>query len=169
MHRGTRWEVEGRSLAQSDRKVTVAVDLNNMPITARVFVFGEQDATVTLELPEQVLSVLVDGQRLFKTTAAPGGNASSSSNAGAGRSPTWFIRWKTRSGDSLNPNDTRAVMMMILDRRQFLSKTGKTTLGPAGIVILSNAQSVLATPANNKVMLGIIDVGGHGGVLCKGL
>ena len=59
--------------------------------------------------------------------------------------------------------------MTTLNRRDFLGRGGRTSLGlAAGTAILANAQSVRATPANDKVTLGLIGVGGRGSALCDG-
>ena len=57
--------------------------------------------------------------------------------------------------------------MPSLNRRQFVSKTGKLGAAAAGAAILSNARSVWATPANDKITLGFIGVGGRGGNLLR--
>ncbi len=50
-----------------------------------------------------------------------------------------------------------------MNRREFLDRTGQTTLGlAAGITILSDARSVRATPANDKISLAMIGVRGRG-------
>lgn len=57
--------------------------------------------------------------------------------------------------------------MNTLNRREFLDRSAHTGLGwAAGTTILASAQSVWATPANDKVTLGFIGVGGRGGHLC---
>lgn len=53
-----------------------------------------------------------------------------------------------------------------LNRRRFLSSTGKLSLVAASATVLSNARSVWATPANDKVKLGFIGLGGRGNDLC---
>ena len=59
--------------------------------------------------------------------------------------------------------------MTTLNRRDFLDRGGRTGLGlAAGAAILANAQSVRATPANDKVTLGLIGAGGRGNALCDG-
>jgi len=59
--------------------------------------------------------------------------------------------------------------MSTLNRRAFLDRSKQVGLGlAAGATILSNAQSVWATPANNKVTLGCIGVGGRGNNLWDG-
>ncbi len=57
-----------------------------------------------------------------------------------------------------------------INRRRFLDGTRKATLGfAAGATILSNPQSVRATPANDRLTLGMIGVGGgRGNSLAKG-
>jgi predicted dehydrogenase len=57
--------------------------------------------------------------------------------------------------------------MSTLNRREFLNHSSKAGLGmAAGTMILSNGKSVWATPANDKVTLGFVGVGGRGGYLC---
>ena len=59
--------------------------------------------------------------------------------------------------------------MSTFNRRTFLDRSAHAGLGlAAGATILANAQSVWATPANNKVTLGLIGAGGRGGALCDG-
>ena len=59
--------------------------------------------------------------------------------------------------------------MSTFNRRTFFDRSAHAGLGlAAGATILANAQSVWATPANNKVTLGIIGAGGRGGALCDG-
>lgn len=59
--------------------------------------------------------------------------------------------------------------MTMLNRRKFLDHSAHTGLGlAAGAMMMANAQSVRATPANNKITLGMIGVGGRGGALCEG-
>lgn len=56
-----------------------------------------------------------------------------------------------------------------MNRRDFLDRTGKTTLGLAtGMTILSNPRSVRATPANDKLSLAMIGVRGRGRALGLG-
>ena len=56
-----------------------------------------------------------------------------------------------------------------IDRRSFLSKSKKAGLGLAvGITLLSDARSVRAAPANEKIVLGLIGVGGRGPNLARG-
>ncbi|MBN2293429.1 MAG: hypothetical protein JXM70_13450, partial [Pirellulales bacterium] len=51
-----------------------------------------------------------------------------------------------------------------MNRRQFLNRSRTTTLGlSAGATILANAQSVHATPANDRLVLGMIGIGGGRG------
>jgi predicted dehydrogenase len=60
--------------------------------------------------------------------------------------------------------------MDTLNRRDFLNHSTATGLRlAAGATILANAQSVRGTPANNKVTLGLIGVGGRSGTLWNGL
>ena len=60
--------------------------------------------------------------------------------------------------------------MSTYNRREFLDRSTRAGLGlAAGATILANAQSVWATPANDKVTLGLIGAGGRGGNLCDGL
>ena len=50
-----------------------------------------------------------------------------------------------------------------INRRDFLDSSGKSGLGlAAGVTLLSNAQSVRAAPANEKIRLGLIGCGGRG-------
>jgi predicted dehydrogenase len=59
--------------------------------------------------------------------------------------------------------------MGVLNRREFLDRSTHAGLGlAAGATILANAQSVRAAPANNRVSLGLIGVGGRGNALCDG-
>jgi predicted dehydrogenase len=59
--------------------------------------------------------------------------------------------------------------MSTLSRRSFLQRSTSAGMSvAAGVTILSNATSVWATPANKKVTLGLIGVGGRGGALCDG-
>ena len=60
--------------------------------------------------------------------------------------------------------------MFEINRRRFLGRTGKTTLALAGSAsILANPGSVRATPANDRLVLGMIGVGGgRGHSLAKG-
>ncbi|NOY42530.1 MAG: Gfo/Idh/MocA family oxidoreductase, partial [Planctomycetes bacterium] len=56
-----------------------------------------------------------------------------------------------------------------INRRDFLDRSGKASLGLAsGITLMSNAQSVRATPANEKITLGLIGCGGRGPHLARG-
>ena len=56
-----------------------------------------------------------------------------------------------------------------INRRSFLAKSPKAGLGlAAGITLLSNPRSVRAAPANEKIVLGIIGVGGRGPNLARG-
>ncbi|NOZ39505.1 MAG: Gfo/Idh/MocA family oxidoreductase [Planctomycetes bacterium] len=56
-----------------------------------------------------------------------------------------------------------------MDRRRFLDQSKKVGLGLAtGITLLSNPRSVRAAPANEKISLGIIGLGGRGPHLAKG-
>ena len=56
-----------------------------------------------------------------------------------------------------------------LSRRQFLAQSKRTTLGlAAGMTILRTAESVHAAPANEKVILAAVGVGGRGGNLAAG-
>ena len=56
-----------------------------------------------------------------------------------------------------------------IDRRNFLSHSGKTGLGlAAGLTLLSDARSVRAAPANDKIVLGLIGMGGRGPNLARG-
>lgn len=56
--------------------------------------------------------------------------------------------------------------MTAFNRREFLDRSTRIGLGwSAGSTILANAQSVWATPANNKVTLGFIGAGGRGSQL----
>ncbi|MBM4094670.1 MAG: hypothetical protein FJ276_35470, partial [Planctomycetes bacterium] len=51
--------------------------------------------------------------------------------------------------------------MSEINRRQFLDDTRKATLGLAGgVTILANPGSVRATPANDRLVLAMIGVGG---------
>ena len=47
-------------------------------------------------------------------------------------------------------------------RRQFLQQSGGLGLGAAGITLLAEARSALATPANDRITLGFIGTGGRG-------
>ena len=59
--------------------------------------------------------------------------------------------------------------MSEINRRGFLDRTGKTTLGLAGgVTILANPKSVRATPANDRLVLASIGLGGWGNMLAKG-
>ena len=54
--------------------------------------------------------------------------------------------------------------MFEINRRRFLDRTRKTTLGLAGgVTILANPGSVRATPANDRLVLAMIGVGGGRG------
>ena len=54
--------------------------------------------------------------------------------------------------------------MSEINRRRFLDQTQKTTLGIAtGATILNNSRSARATPANDRLVLGMIGVGGGRG------
>ena len=56
-----------------------------------------------------------------------------------------------------------------IDRRDFLDRSKQAGLGLAsGITLLRSAQSVRATPANDKIVLGLIGCGGRGPYLAKG-
>ncbi len=56
-----------------------------------------------------------------------------------------------------------------INRRSFLAQSKKAGLGlAAGITLLSDARSVRATPANEKIVLGLIGVGGRGPNLARG-
>ena len=56
-----------------------------------------------------------------------------------------------------------------INRRAFLDKSKQVGLGLAGgITLLGNAQSVRATPANEKIVLGFIGCGGRGSKLSQG-
>ena len=56
-----------------------------------------------------------------------------------------------------------------INRRDFLDRSKQAGLGLAGgITLLQNAQSVRAAPANDKIVLGMIGVGGRGPYLAKG-
>ena len=58
--------------------------------------------------------------------------------------------------------------MSTLNRRKFVDRSAQLGLGlAAGITILTNPQSVWATPANDKVVMGFIGVGGRGNYLCE--
>ncbi len=58
--------------------------------------------------------------------------------------------------------------MTAMNRRQFLSRSGKIGLGAAaGITILANARSVRAAPANEKVVLAIVGCKGRGNTLAQ--
>jgi predicted dehydrogenase len=60
-------------------------------------------------------------------------------------------------------------MKRSLNRRQFLDRSKKTSLGlAAGVTVLSNAQSVWAAPANEKVVLAQVGCGGRGSNLAAG-
>jgi len=60
-------------------------------------------------------------------------------------------------------------MLNKINRRDFLDRSGKASLGMAGgITLLSSAQSVRATPANEKIVLGLIGCGGRGFQLSQG-
>ncbi|NLX99186.1 MAG: Gfo/Idh/MocA family oxidoreductase [Rhodopirellula sp.] len=55
-----------------------------------------------------------------------------------------------------------------MDRRQFLQHSKTTTLGlAAGTVLLGNAKSVRATPANDKVILAIVGCHGRGNMIAQ--
>ena len=59
--------------------------------------------------------------------------------------------------------------MSTFNRREFLDRSKQVGLGlAAGATILADAQSVRATPANNKIVLGCIGVGGRGNALWDG-
>ena len=59
--------------------------------------------------------------------------------------------------------------MTSLNRREFLGRSAGAGLGwAAGMTVLANAASVRAAPANDKVTLGFIGVGGRGSFLCDG-
>lgn len=54
--------------------------------------------------------------------------------------------------------------MSEINRRRFLDRTGKSSLGfAAGATILANPRSVRATPANDRLVLAMIGVGGGRG------
>ncbi len=54
--------------------------------------------------------------------------------------------------------------MSEISRRQFLNRSRTTTLGfAAGVTILSDARSVYATPANDRLVLAMVGVGGGRG------
>jgi len=54
--------------------------------------------------------------------------------------------------------------MSQINRRSFLARSGKTTVGLAGgIIILADAASARATPANDRLVLAMIGVGGGRG------
>jgi len=56
-----------------------------------------------------------------------------------------------------------------INRRDFLDRSGKASLGlVGGITVLNNAQSARATPASEKITLGLIGCGGRGPHLAKG-
>ena len=58
--------------------------------------------------------------------------------------------------------------MVLLNRRDFLQKTQQTGLGlAAGLTILSDPQSVRATPANDKINLAVVGVGSRGNKLVQ--
>ena len=58
------------------------------------------------------------------------------------------------------------VMNKHLNRREFLNRSKQAGLGlAAGITILSNAQSVRAAPANDRIILAQVGCGGRGGSL----
>ncbi len=59
--------------------------------------------------------------------------------------------------------------MSRLNRREFLHRSKKTSLGvAAGVTILGNAQSVRAAPENEKVTLAMVGVRGRGNSLAHG-
>lgn len=54
--------------------------------------------------------------------------------------------------------------MRVLNRRDFLGQANRSTIGlAAGLTILSNPQSVRAAPANERLVLAMIGVGGGRG------
>ena len=54
--------------------------------------------------------------------------------------------------------------MKKIGRREFLDRSAKTTLGMAGgVTVLANSRSVRATPANDRLVLAMIGVGGGRG------
>lgn len=56
-----------------------------------------------------------------------------------------------------------------LDRRRFLARSSKTTLGFAtGLTVLANSKSARGTPANEQISLAMIGVGGRGNALASG-
>ncbi len=60
-------------------------------------------------------------------------------------------------------------MKRSLNRRQFLDRSKKTSLGlAAGVTLLANAQSVWAAPANDKIVLAQVGCGGRGSNLAAG-
>ena len=59
--------------------------------------------------------------------------------------------------------------MAAINRREFLNRSQKTSLGlAAGVTILASARSVRAAPANEKVVLCSIGVRGRGNSLAHG-
>ncbi|MCR4413513.1 MAG: Gfo/Idh/MocA family oxidoreductase [Thermoguttaceae bacterium] len=60
-------------------------------------------------------------------------------------------------------------MKRSLNRRQFLDRSKKTSLGlAAGVTLLANARSVWAAPANDKIVLAQVGCGGRGSNLAAG-
>ena len=60
-------------------------------------------------------------------------------------------------------------MIRKITRRNFLEDSKKASFALAsGITLLSNAQSVRAAPANDKIRLGLIGCGGRGLHLAQG-
>ena len=54
--------------------------------------------------------------------------------------------------------------MTISNRRMFLKRTQRSALGlAAGVTILADARSVRAAPANDRLVLAMIGVGGNRG------
>ncbi len=56
-----------------------------------------------------------------------------------------------------------------LQRREFLTTASKSTMGiGAGITVLANSKSAIAAPANDRISLAMIGVGGRGNHLAQG-
>ena len=58
--------------------------------------------------------------------------------------------------------------MTRFNRRQFLGRSRNVGLGAVALTILSDARSVRATPANDKLVLAAVGCGGRGGGLIQG-
>jgi predicted dehydrogenase len=66
-------------------------------------------------------------------------------------------------------NDTGEIIMSVVNRRQFLSQTGKTALGAVtGASLLASPRGAKAISANEKIVVGVVGIQGRGSALAMG-